>query len=251
MALRIAAAPYRGRIVVKDFGAYKAELHLDEIMEMAAYQGSFERDVVARIETMTKPGMTVLDIGANVGLHALRFAALAKGGKVYAFEPTPFAFDKLAKNAGLNPHLSIEPLRLALSDHARAAMMDFRSSWQHNGTRADGGPAHITFVRLDDWVAQNGIAHVDLIKIDIDGFEGLAFEGARSTLMRFRPPIIAEASVYQYEQGRPDPFRILAKLGYVFEDMGGHRLDAAGIKARVAALDEQYEPGFNVVARHA
>src|SRR5688572_15655783 len=87
------ARAVRKRVVRADVEGSLYELHLDEIIDLALYLQQFEPDVRATIRRITVPGMTVLDIGANVGAHTLLFATLTgAAGRVVAFEPTEFAF---------------------------------------------------------------------------------------------------------------------------------------------------------------
>lgn len=236
-----AAKPFRSKIVRRNLGGYQAELHLGESMELAAYFGSFERDMVDLIDRLTKPGMIALDIGANVGLHTLRIAhRVAPNGLVYAFEPTEYAFRKLCRNAALNPNLKIEALRLALSNEgATDVEIHFRSSWLADGGRADTETSKVDFVRLDDWINRRGIERVDFIKMDIDGHEGFVLQGAVKTIERDRPDMLVEASIYQYEDGRPDAFALLAGLGYkLFTTSEGEEISHEAIPVRLAALPE-------------
>lgn len=194
--------------------------------------------------------MVVLDIGANVGLHALRLAhRVGPSGRVFAFEPTGYAYRKLAKNASLNPDFSLTPLQLALSnEHRQGVEIHCRSSWRMDGSRADNETSVVDLIPLDEWVARQALNRLDLIKIDVDGFEGPIFDGGRETLKRFRPTIIAEAFGGQYVDNRPDPFEILAGLGYTVRDMDGAVMTPQSIRARLALLDQTYNVSFNVVA---
>lgn len=249
--INLGSLPFRRMIVRKDLGGYSAELHLREVMEFAAFLGSFERDMVGHIEALAKPGMTVLDIGANVGLHALRLArSVSPNGQVFAFEPSDYAYRKLARNVELNPHLSVRPIRLALSNEdSQNVEVHFRSSWLPDGGRADLVSSRVDFGRLDTWVEQQSLDKVDLIKIDVDGFEGFVISGGRETIGRHRPAILIEASIDQSKDGRPDPFAELEALGYRFiATESGEPMLAADIRQRLDHLTEK--DSFNVLARH-
>lgn len=248
---RLFASLMRGRVVCRDLGGYRAELHLDEVMELGAYVGEFEPDMGPLIDRLAQPGMVVLDIGANVGLHALHFAhRVGPDGKVYAFEPTNFAFRKLTRNAALNPTLNLEIHQLALSNQAaRNVEVDFRASWRHDGGRADVGTTTVDFELLDEWVVQRGLDRIDLIKLDVDGYEGLVLEGARAALARFRPAILIEAGADQYKEGRPDAFAILASLGYSLRPTRSTEpLTAEAIRQRVEGIVGGGSDSFNVLA---
>ena len=81
-----------------------------------------------------KEGEIILDIGANVGAHTLPLAQLvvSNGGKVYAFEPTDYAFRKLITNTNLNPSIAngIEPIQAMLvAEDGISAEGKIYSSW--------------------------------------------------------------------------------------------------------------------------
>jgi FkbM family methyltransferase len=240
------------RIVRRDLGGYCAELHLGEVMELAAFVGEFEPDMGPLIDRLTQPGMIVCDIGANVGLHALHFAhRVGAEGKVYAFEPSDFAFRKLVRNVALNPHLNLEAEQLALSNETKTAVeVDFRSSWRHDGSRGDLSKSVVDFTLLDDWVAQRGLDRIDIIKLDVDGYEGLVLDGARATLARFRPQILIEAGADQYrDDDRADAFAILVSLGYRLQTTRDtESLTPVSIRERVSDLVDRGSDSFNVLA---
>src|SRR5689334_16414097 len=83
-------------------------LNLKEGIDFAIYLlGGFEVRTLRRYTQLVKPGDIVLDIGANVGAHTLPLAQLVgPTGKVYAFEPTLYAFGKQRTNISLNPELA-------------------------------------------------------------------------------------------------------------------------------------------------
>lgn len=69
--------------------------------------GKFEGSTARAYEKLVQPGHSVVDIGANMGAHALPLARLVgPNGRVICFEPTDFAFRKLAANVRLNPDLA-------------------------------------------------------------------------------------------------------------------------------------------------
>ena len=111
------------------------ELDLGEMIDVALYLEQYELDVSAALERHSAPGMTVLDIGANIGAHTLALARLVtRTGAVYAFEPTDFAFEKLTRNVSLNEVPQIRTIKAALSDHnAERQEISYRSSWRTSG----------------------------------------------------------------------------------------------------------------------
>lgn len=195
------------------------ELDLGEMIDVALYLEQYELDVSAALGRHSVPGMTVLDIGANIGAHTLALARLVTpAGAVYAFEPTDFAFEKLTRNVSLNDVPQIRAIKVALSDHnAERQEIAYRSSWRTSGGRNDQR-TRVDFVRLDDWCARNGVSHVGLIKIDIDGNEFPALAGGLQLIARSRPVIVIEAVWPHFEDGRRNPFLLLQRIGYRFWD---------------------------------
>jgi len=104
MARKVAGANDSVRVIRKGL---RWELDLSEGIDLVIFAfGQFENETAKALAGIVKPGAIVLDIGANIGAHALPLARLVgPNGKVYAFEPTKYAFDKLKQNLALNPEL--------------------------------------------------------------------------------------------------------------------------------------------------
>jgi FkbM family methyltransferase len=156
---------------------------------------------------LCRSGDTVVDIGANVGSHTLSMARLVgETGRTYAFEPVPWAVNKLKRNLALNKFKNIKVEQVALSDenHERVEMK-FRASFKIEA--AQGVDKHgrieqdwwqecekvVTKMQtLDSYARENKLARVDLIKLDVDGFEGKVIRGASNVLKQHRPILIME-----------------------------------------------------------
>jgi FkbM family methyltransferase len=146
--------------------------------------GMLERSEMSLVREMVKPGMTVVDVGANVGLYTLEFARqVGKDGKVYAFEPSPGEYATLHKNVLANGYHNVTLVRKACSDKNGSATF-----YLNEGNRGDNrlydskdGRKSVTVetVRLDGYLAGRKI---DIIKMDIQGAELLALKGMRKTI---------------------------------------------------------------------
>ena len=87
--------PSRGEASATIFG-YRVRLDLAEAMQREIYMGTFEPDEAAMLQGVLKPGMTFVDVGANVGFFTLMAArAVGPGGHVHAVEPGPYAHRRL------------------------------------------------------------------------------------------------------------------------------------------------------------
>jgi FkbM family methyltransferase len=139
-----------------------------------------------------RPGMTVVDVGANIGLYALFFAQLVgRAGAVYAFEPEPALFGALARGRELarRENLRVFPLALGDAPGRQRLHRSFCNSGDNRLRRpaapsADAGAdaPEITVARGDELLA--AVPTVDFIKIDVQGWELHALRGLSATIER-------------------------------------------------------------------
>jgi FkbM family methyltransferase len=133
------------------------------------------------------PGAVALDVGANVGAYALLMGQwVGPGGRVFAFEPAPDAYDGLRRHVELNRLGEIvAPVRAAVAAASgRAALLaDGIAGTNRLSTSADPSAATVETVSLDEFCARERIAP-SLIKIDVEGAELEVLRGARETLRR-------------------------------------------------------------------
>ncbi|HKT35410.1 MAG TPA: FkbM family methyltransferase [Nitrospira sp.] len=188
-------------------GGLRWRVDLCEGIDLAIYLGRFETESVSVIRRLLSPGAVALDIGANIGAHTLPMArSVGPDGKVYAFEPTQFAFRKLQKNLELNADLKTRVVleQMMLGDSTTGLPDRIYSSWPLiHGSGAHerhGGRLMCTTgaqtCSVDQYVREAGIRRLDLIKIDVDGYECAVLHGAQSTLTSLRPPIVMEFAPY-------------------------------------------------------
>lgn len=240
----------RGRRMIRTVEGMTFELDLGELIDVGVFLQRYERDVVALIERFTRPGWTVLDIGANIGAHTLRFGKhVSAAGRVFAFEPMEYAFAKLVRNISLNGSANVQPFRLALSDRNEPKQqVSFRSSWASNGERR-AERAVVDFRRLDDWCAEHSVHHVHLIKLDVDGHEWQVVKGGLQTIERCRPVLLVEAGAWHFSSADRNPLHVLATHGYRFWDTTTlNEIDLPGIRRRLPDRDDDMAFSINLLA---
>jgi FkbM family methyltransferase len=185
------------------------ELDLCEGIDLAIYLlGAFEPSTCRALAAHVKPGMTVLDVGANIGSHTLHLARLVgPTGRVYAFEPTAFAYAKLLRNLALNPDLASRVATyqcFLIREGSNGVPEKVYSSWPLAARpnvhpkllgqqKSTGGAEAKT---LDRIMIENGDPAINVIKIDVDGFECDVLSGAGATLSRHKPTLVMELSPY-------------------------------------------------------
>jgi hypothetical protein len=147
-------------------------------MSLSLYGEWAEHEIDALADGLAD-GDTIVDVGANVGAHALGFAARFPRSPIVAVEPQPFVFALLAANAVVNGCAGIEALNAGCDD---------RTSIVPAG---DDGGKPVLFVPLDSLPLPG---RVQLIKIDVEGTEDAVVRGARETIERDRPRVYFAAS---------------------------------------------------------
>lgn len=189
------------------------------------------------LEMFVRPGQTVIDIGANIGLYTLKAASLAgPAGRVIAVEPGEDASRQLRANLALNDFPQVTVVQLALSDHAGEATLhhiplgdDPQAYSLLPDSSAQTGEA-VTIDTLDALVARLGLDALHLVKMDVEGAEPLVIAGGRETLLRFHPVVIFEVNTRLLAEAagqRNAAWQALKDLGYRFFRLQGGRLDPA------------------------
>jgi FkbM family methyltransferase len=181
-----------------------------------AANGVWEPHVTALLQRLLAPGMTFVDVGANIGYHTvLASARVGPGGRVVAFEPDPHNATLLEANVALNGCANVTVERKALSDEAGTAtlylapdnQMDHRI-WDDEGRRPAGA---IEKIRLDAYVGQRGLT-MDVLKVDTQGVDLMVLKGAGDLLARERLVVVVEFWPEGLERQGQDPRALPALL---------------------------------------
>ena len=238
-----------GKIQVRDFdGDLSVDLSLSEHMQRRIFwTGYYNRRLIVLFDHLLRPGMTVIDVGANIGEISITTAKrVGRTGHVIAFEPVDTIADQLQTNAARNHLNQITVVRAGLSDAPADNVPVYASCGQDDPDDENGGLGtlfggkngvselqriHIT--TLDIWVNAHQIDRIDLVKIDIEGAELPCLKGGERTLRQFRPVLIIEiqdttAITAGYQAS--DILYFLSGLGYTFETIRhGGRLTALDV----------------------
>lgn len=145
---------------------------------------------------LIKPGMTVVDVGANAGYYSLLFGdAVGSDGKVIAVEPLPDNVDILRRSIELNGHSGKTQLhQVALGDQAAGTVNLYVPPGEPKNatlvsTPVDGSIA-VEMTTLDHLTEK--LAAVDFIKIDAEGAEEAILNGMTETIRRHSPRVVLE-----------------------------------------------------------
>jgi FkbM family methyltransferase len=161
----------------------------DELCREAYLTGLYEPPVSRVIQRSLSAGGTMVDVGANWGYFSLVAAAsVGPAGKVLAMEPDPRQFERLRANLALNTHAGIEAQQVAASAaRGRAILQGYLegdtnrgTSRISTGTTAGAGAFDVRCVTVDGITAALG--RIDVVKIDVEGFEPEVIEGMAAGL---------------------------------------------------------------------
>jgi len=172
------------------------ELDLSEYMEWVIYYGlSVENR--SGLYSVAKKGMVMFDVGSNIGETLLNFALfVGDEGKVFGFEPIPHTFEKCSNNISLNNFSNISITQIALSN--KEETLFFEDPNNNNSGGVFMNKKHTTSghtvqaITLDAFVKNHNVKEIDLIKIDVEGFEANVLKGAEVVCKEFRPKLFVE-----------------------------------------------------------
>ena len=193
------------------FRLYPGEYIDSDIFSEGAYELYFLRWIERTIS-----GRTYVDIGANIGNHALYLAG--NFDSVHCFEPNPPVADRLAENAALNAipirvhRVGLGKIDTVLPFHPNNVGNLGGSSFAANGFDA----TCVLPVRNGDaYFAAHAIEDIDLLKIDVEGFELEVLSGLQAIIQRDRPVVILE-----FDGRKLDPAKLQELLpNYVLAEL--------------------------------
>jgi FkbM family methyltransferase len=242
------AAP-QGVSEVEIAGGILTGMHmaLDLQSEKDYWLGTYEVDLQAAARNFIQPSMTVYDVGANIGYISLMAARLSgPSGKVFSFEALPANIRRLEQNRALNQleqRISIQPA--AVVDKSGPVTFFMHHSGAMGKAQGSAGREEeyqqrieVNGLALDDFVYQQGQPQPDLVKMDIEGGEGMALAGMTRILQETQPIFLIEL---HGEQAARSVWEQLSARGYSLNQMrqGYPRiqsLDELDWKAYVVAL---------------
>lgn len=172
----------------------------DSLASRMSWSGidGFEPESLRLFIHLAQSSKVVLDVGSHIGLYALLAAVGRPDVTAVAFEPVPRNLRYLRTNVERNGADNITVVEAAVGATTGSMTLRIPATLRLPATatlndRADAGEAtDVAVVALDDYVAEHGLAPVDLMKIDVEGAEEQVLRGARRIIDEHRPAIICE-----------------------------------------------------------
>ena len=177
------------------------------------------------VRSVLRPGMTVIDVGANRGWYTLLFSKLVgPAGRVIAFEPVPEMFQVLIQNMGLNTFTkNVQAHQAAASNEVGLARICINSKEPEISRLASESQepqtneTDVDTISLDALVDLEQLETVDLVKVDVEGAELKVLAGAHDLLKKWSPILLIEAidrNLRRYGGSSREVYSTLQRFGY-------------------------------------
>lgn len=187
---------------------------IDNGVELSLFEtGTYEKGTIQLLEKYLQKGSAFLDIGANIGLMSvIASKQVGTNGIVYAVEANPKTVPILQANIDLNNCKNVEVIPIALSDTSGTAVLF--ENWEVNRGGAslisqskEEQGLEVKMERLDDLFDEN--TPVQLVKIDVEGFEPQVIRGGMNWFRKQQPVFIIEVSEKREKEAGPSPAEVM------------------------------------------
>lgn len=197
-------------------------------------KGYFEEEMLDAFLSYLRPGMTFVDIGANIGQHTL-FVSRVVGptGSVISFEPIPHLYEQIKRSVEANAMTNVNLLNLGCGE--KESSMTLYINKANIGASSVIAPSKdnkeekvtIHIIKAEDKLLP--YKKIDLIKIDVEGYEYQALLGLEKIIERDKPVLFIEYTPTFYKRSRVKDkeddgillLSLLQKYGYKIRDLEG------------------------------
>jgi FkbM family methyltransferase len=232
----------------------RVSVSLSDRIGRLMWAGSYEPELVRLLKGFLDPGMTLVDVGAQVGYFSVVAAALVgQTGAVHSFEPDPDCFSKLRENA--QAYAWIKTYNSAVADFSGRITFYPSPEQGESGWGAifddSGKRAEITVgaCSLDIWASASRPERVDFIKIDVEGAECRVLDGAKALIAETRPLLWVEVNEVCLSRDGKSPSHLLKRLlelNYVTQGFGERSLRSV---ENIVAIPAERSDIFERLAR--
>jgi FkbM family methyltransferase len=224
---------YEEKVVYYDKGL-RLRCDLGSYIEWSIFfKGYYAPDLSLALKHFVKPGMFVIDVGANIGAYTLIFGKqVGPRGKVISVEPNPETYDRLLYNIEFNGlEDTVKVFKIALSDKpGEGTLFVPEKNHPHRGIASlqkysDSLTTDfkVKIETLDGLANKLNLPRIDFLKVDTDGSDAFVLEGARTTLQHFHPMIVFEANYLAHQDSEATILKardMLLSLDYEFYTVG-------------------------------
>lgn len=226
-------------------------LDISDYIEHTVYFG-YREPAQEELFRLAKDKKLIIDIGVNIGATLLNFAKICPDGSVIGFEPDTKNLLKAEKNLQLNDFENVKIIRKGLGAEAAKVKL-FKVNRANEGMNrilneaeldGDFEFEEIEIIRFDDFVAENSFERIDLMKIDVEGYEMKVLQGAEQSLKKFLPILFIELDDDNLKAQR-DSARALV----LFLERLGYEIYRADDNRQITSGDDFSHCHFDIVCR--
>ena len=167
----------------------------------------------------TKKGDAVIDVGANIGYYTILLAnKVGNEGKVYAFEPDKTNFKILEKNIKANNLKNVVAINAAVGSKNEINILykskdNLGDHKLFNDQNIMSNIQEVNIIKLDDFIKDT---EINLLKIDVQGWEPEVINGAKKIIRRDKPIIFLEYSPASYQKAKLDGKEMMKFLRKIY-----------------------------------
>lgn len=225
----------------------------NEICRSMYVRGMYDPNMAVFVQSFLPKGGVFLDVGANMGYFSLIAAKFDDTCRVIAIEPSSRDYKRLVQNVELNVLGNVvKPVMIAVGDRLGKKTIQIAPEEKSGLNTLGVGFAYkgitkesveeVNVTTIDSIVNGEALERVDVIKLDIEGSEVRALEGAKETINSYRPVVIVGVNsdaLVESKRSIRDLENILAELNYDMykrntEEFGLKKIDSlVGIKGEV------------------
>lgn len=183
--------------------------------------GYHEELELAIYERIAQSSSLVADVGANVGLYTCVGAAAMPSGTVTAFEPAPANLEFLRRNISRNGlERSVVVVEAAVSDTPGSARFFLSDGIGNHSLASENADSQqhldVSVTTIDSYFADK---QLDILKVDVEGFDTHVLQGARRTLAAHRPAVFVELLTEHLEHGGVSPLDLVSLLSDLYDNI--------------------------------
>lgn len=170
----------------------------EHIQRQLFWYGYYEKPVGDLLKKLLRPGNTFVDVGANIGYFSLLASGNFPRGRIISLEPVSKSFEALKANIALNKINNIEAFNIAAGKTEETSTIYLAGddntgmSSLHQPENYSGQTEMVKVTRLDQLAVDLKLEQIDVIKIDVEGYELAVLEGMKEVMEKFRPHILLE-----------------------------------------------------------
>jgi FkbM family methyltransferase len=197
------------------YSTFEVEGIADNDRYIQIVSGQFEKRFQQLANLVLPKDAVAFDVGANIGIVSIVLGSIFHAGKVFSFEPGGQVFELLCRNLARSALQNVNSFRYAVSDFLGEVSFVEDSAY---GRISDKGMADASHqvakcVTIDWLAAELSLSRLDLVKVDIEGFEPQAMRCVDTVVKRFNPVFLMELNPWcMRNYGKNDPIAFLEEM---------------------------------------